>query len=210
MNKSKLAAIITIVLILPSCVKRLPEKKFHKFTDEIILPNELFQSKLLVHFIDSIPLNAQIGSSSWDNSGLISEFEILSHYSPEKTKENIDPSDRKLNKVYNEYVPILNEQLTTEIAQCKVKCVPFRKADFLKNTSKLYPANEYTFVLVRSIRYIAGLRHFQFLYTLFNRNTYEVFNISYKYTSGLLIPSVYHDRMIFRKINFEYLKRFPE
>jgi hypothetical protein len=208
MNKSKLATIITISLILPSCVKRIPdENKFHKYTDGMNIPNDLYQTKLLVHFIDSIPPDALIGSSSWDNNGMISPDNILSPYIPEKNYRKINKNEKKLTESFNSIVSLFNAQLLNEITQCKVKCVPFRKADYLKLANSQYPASRYTYVLVRSISTYSGIR---FHYHLFDRINKDMHSISLNFSNGTLSSAVHNEQMIFRKLSYEYLKRYPE
>ncbi len=174
------------------------------------LPDDLFKTTLLVHFIDSISPKAIIGSSSWDMARSSIYYEITRPYKSESIDETMNKYEMRLVRTFNKLVPRTNAQLLQEIANCKVKCVPFRKADFYTNIQRNYNPNEYKYVLIRSITYLRGNSFIIYEYSLYDRINNVGVKIPYNsYTVGLG-GSMMNERIVFRKFSYEYLKRFPE
>jgi hypothetical protein len=191
-------------------MKRLTEKKVHRYTNKMELPDDLFKTTLLVHFIDSISPKAIIGSSSWDMASSSTYHQIKWPYKSEIIDETMNRYEMRLVRAFNKLVPRTNEQLLQEIANCKVKCVPFRKADFYAKIQRNYNPKEYKYVLIRSITYLRGNSFIIYEYSLYDR-IYDIgVKIPYNsYTVGLG-ESMMNERIVFRKLSYEYLKRFPE
>jgi hypothetical protein len=210
MKKTLTLLVLISIFFSTSCMKRLTEKKVHRYTNKMELPDDLFKTTLLVHFIDSISPKAIIGSSSWDMARSSIYYEITRPYKSESIDETMNKYEMRLVRTFNKLVPRTNAQLLQEIANCKVKCVPFRKADFYTNIQRNYNPNEYKYVLIRSITYLRGNSFIIYEYSLYDRINNVGVKIPYNsYTVGLG-GSMMNERIVFRKFSYEYLKRFPE